>query len=37
VKNRLEIRKFKTVLRKKYGKDNKYFAHYYKKRNENTE
>lgn len=32
VKNRLEIGKFKTVLRKKYGKDNEYFAHYFKKK-----
>ena len=31
VKNRLDIGKFKNILRKKFGKDNEYFAHYFKK------
>ena len=29
VKNRLDIGSFKTVMRKKFGKDNEYFAHYF--------
>jgi hypothetical protein len=32
VKNRLDIGEFKTTLRKKYGKENEYFAHYLKKK-----
>ena len=29
VKNRLDIGSFKTMIRKKFGKDNEYFAHYF--------
>jgi hypothetical protein len=31
VKKRLDIEKFRGLLRKKFGKDNEYFAHYFKK------
>ena len=30
VRNRLDIGKFKHIIRKKYGKDNEIFAHYFK-------
>jgi len=30
VRNRLDIGKFKTIIRKKYGKNNEMFAHYFK-------
>lgn len=32
VKNRLDIGKFKTIIRKRFGKNNEYFAHYYKEK-----
>ena len=32
VQDRLDIGRFKTVLRKKFGKDNEYFTHYFKKK-----
>jgi hypothetical protein len=33
VKERLDIGQFKTALRKKYGKDNENFAHYFQTKN----
>jgi hypothetical protein len=32
VQDRLDIGKVKTILRNKYGKDNDYYAHYFKKK-----
>jgi len=35
VKNRLDIGKFKSIIREKYGKDNEIFTHYFKSKNWN--